>query len=146
MKTRITLLLAISADEAVERIRSLPEIKNKTYLMERTKRGVLIWRRRNEPTFEEYELTRIELRVTVSKERKGTKVVATTVQRPRLKGIASATAGALAHAGGNFLFDLFNARDSLARWRNEKSELLNLVSRALMPVSVRDDETGPYRE
>jgi len=145
-KSHISLLLSISADEAVDRIVSLPEIEHKKYLMERNRQGLLIWRRKGRSELDEYDFTRIELRVTLSPKGADTEAVARIVERPKVRSMTSATGSAAANIPGSVLRDLWDVRKTMARRRKEKIELLNLISRALMPVSIAADETGPYRE
>jgi hypothetical protein len=114
--------------------------------MERNRRGLLIWRRKRRSDLAEYEFTRIELRVTLWSEGADTKVAARIVERPRVRPMTSMTGSAAANIPGSVLRDLWDVRKTMARRRKEKIELLNLVTRALMPVSIAKDETGPYRE
>lgn len=145
-KSHISLLLSISADEAVERIASLPEIVHKEYVMEHSTRGLLIWRRKHRSDLEEYDFTRIELRVQISPKGADTEVVARIAERPKVRPMTSMTGSAAANMPGSVLRDLWDVRKTMARRRKEKVELLNLVSRALMPVSIAAEDTGPYRE
>jgi hypothetical protein len=146
LKSQISLLLSISADEAVERIASLPEVEHRKYLMERSTRGLLIWRPKSRSDLEEYDFTRIELRVAFSPRGEDTEVVARIVERPKVRSMTSATGSAAANIPGSVLRDLWDVRKTMARRRRQKIELLNLISRALMPVSIAAEETGPYRE
>lgn len=146
MSTAIQMVVGTSVEETIQRFRAMPEIRDDAYRLERTRGGIRIRRRRAHPSIGDQIATVIELHVRLRAGPRGTRVRARVVQRPRWRGVVQASQRPTRGTLGTLLHDVIDVRRSLARWRRERSYLLNLASRTLLPVTVPKESTGPYRD
>ena len=146
MTKTVRYLVSLSPTEVVAKFRELEELGDvHEFALVPAPHGFTLQRSRTKPPFEDYELAPLELRVVLKTKPQGTLVVARAAATPRWRGIAIAIGNMFGHVGGSLVADALNLGKIRERRRKERSQLLNLVARAVAGHELGEPK-GPYRD